>query len=64
MHGARVTGFTVPTTLLLPPFDGCTILRSAHRQPVAHIFPGRNQRAYLLRTEDYFRRSSAFEVRI
>lgn len=40
MRDARVTGFTVPTTLLLPPFDGCTIpLVRLHNDSASHTFP-------------------------
>lgn len=40
MRDARVTGFTVPTTLLLPPFDGCTIpLVRLHNGSASSTFP-------------------------
>jgi len=39
-RGSRAPGFTMPTTLLLPPFDGCTIPRSVRGDASRRIFPG------------------------
>lgn len=60
MHDARVTGFTtVPTTLLLPPFDGLHSPPVRLRQRVVRIFPecATQQRSSVAEHRNYFRPS-------